>query len=368
MTQGTGLTTRAGAVQRLGERWLRELGDGDFVCSPAGLWLVLAAVAAGARGKTAAELEALLEVAGEDAAVAVTEAARELAGTDALAVATRVWSRVPVYREYREALPGIGFASSMDPAETDAWVKAATDGLIERLPARIDDGTLLALVNALVLKARWAVPFSPGQTADLPFTDAAGVEHAVPTMRRVLRPGEAWTVGGTHVVELRCRATTSGGEPARVRFVLGEEGAGAADVLPAAWASPELRRWVQADSIRLALPRFSLRTTTEITPQLPALGVRTATTPAADFSGMSPERLAVSVVAQEAVVKVAELGVEAAAVSAVLMNPSGPPPQPKTIVRIAFDRPFGVAVLDAGGEVPLFVGWQAGAPGAPGVA
>ncbi|MCX4822780.1 serine protease [Streptomyces sp. NBC_01142] len=367
-THGTALRSQAGAVQRLGERWLRELGTtggGDFVCSPAGLWLVLAAVAAGARGETARELEALLGVAEKDAAEAVTEAARELAGTDALGVATQVWSRVPVYREYREALPGIGFTSSMDPDEIDAWVNEATGGLIEKLPAKIADDTLLALVNVLALKARWAAPFSTGQTADLPFRDAGGAEHTVPTMRRVLRPGEAWTVGGTHVVELRCRAT-SAGEPARVRFVLGEEGAGAADVLPAAWASPELRRWVEADSVRLALPRFSLRTFTEITPQLPALGVRTATTEAADFSGMSPEPLAVSLVAQEAVVTVAERGVEAAAVSVVLMNPgSGPPPEPKTIVHIAFDRPFGVVVLDGSGEVPLFAGWQSGAPQAP---
>lgn len=41
------------AVQRLGEQWIRELaqpGGGSFVCSPAGLWLALTAVASGARG------------------------------------------------------------------------------------------------------------------------------------------------------------------------------------------------------------------------------------------------------------------------------------------------------------------------------
>lgn len=58
MGQATGLTTHAGAMRTLAERWLRVRGDGeqravdgDFVCSPAGLWLALGAVTAGARGR-----------------------------------------------------------------------------------------------------------------------------------------------------------------------------------------------------------------------------------------------------------------------------------------------------------------------------
>ncbi|GAA3370958.1 hypothetical protein GCM10020367_19680 [Streptomyces sannanensis] len=358
-TKETGLTGHADAVRTLAGRWLKELGDRDFVCSPAGLWLALAAVAAGARGDTAEELRDLLGVAGDEAARAVTGAARELARTDALGVATRVWSRVPVYREYREALPDIAFGP-MDPGGIDAWVREATGGLIERLPAAVDENTLLALVNVLALKARWELPFDGSATRHRPFTDAAGVVHAVPTMHRYLPSRDAWTVNGTHVVELRTLAER-GGEPARVRFVLGEEGAGPADVLPAAWASGRRRRPVKADAVALALPRFSLRRREDVTSRLPALGVEFATSELADFSGLSPERLRISEVVQEAAVKVAELGVEAAAVTAVVMTRGGPA-IPKRVQHIAFDRPFGVVVLDAGGEVPLFTGWQSGAP------
>ncbi|MGW1884189.1 hypothetical protein [Streptomyces sp. NPDC001970] len=119
-----GLVGHAPAVRGLGERWFRLLergGDEDFVSSPAGLWLALGAVAAGARGGTAAELRELLGVAEEEAAGAVTGVARAIAGTDSVAVATRVWSRVPVYRAYREALPDIGFGH-LDQDEIDAWV------------------------------------------------------------------------------------------------------------------------------------------------------------------------------------------------------------------------------------------------------
>ncbi|MFD0020341.1 serpin family protein [Streptomyces sp. NPDC058382] len=363
MTQETGSTTGAGAVRRLGERWIRELagtGGGSFVCSPAGLWLALAVVAAGARGETADELRAVLGVAEQEAADAVTAGVRELAATEALGVATRVWSRVPVYRAYREALADIGFGP-MDTAEVDAWVREATGGLIERLPLDISDEMLLVLVNVLALKARWEEPFEPGDTEDLPFTDASGVVREVPTMYGTPGPWDGWTVGGAHVVELRCRTERAGGAPARVRLVLGEPGAGAADVLPAGWAPAASRTPLDADVLSIAVPRFTLRTNVRVTDQLPALGIRLATSGGADFSGISPERLTIGQVVQETVVKVAEEGVQAAAVT-VLAAPGGAAPGPERCRHIAFDRPFGIVVLDGAGEVPLFTGWQADTP------
>lgn len=134
----TDATTTTGAVQRLAERWIRDgmaAGEGrggtgtgtGFVCSPAGLWLALAAVAAGARGATAAELRALLGTADREAAPVVTALARGLARTGALGVATRVWSRVPVLPAFQEALPDVRF-DPMDPAAADAWVREATGG------------------------------------------------------------------------------------------------------------------------------------------------------------------------------------------------------------------------------------------------
>ncbi|MGW6055169.1 serpin family protein [Streptomyces sp. NPDC055189] len=368
MTYGTEQVLPAVAIRGLADRWLPLMAGGrgseggvpgDFVCSPAGLWLALAAVAVGAREETAGELRELLGVAGEDAAGVVTEAAGALAGTDAVAVATRVWSRVPVYRAYREALPDVGFGP-MDPGDVDAWVREATGGLIERLPVVITPDVLLVLVNALALKARWEIPFEGAGTRDQDFTDALGVRHRVPTMHRPVPLNCAWTVGGASVVELKCRAE-GGRAPARVRFVLGEPGAGAAEVLPLAWA-PE-GRWtgIDAEQINMAVPRMSLRTRVDASEQLAALGVRWAFSEGADFSGMSPERLAISQVVQEAVVRVAEEGVEGAAVTAVPMAPGGAF-VPRRIEWLAFNRPFGVVVLDGAGEVPLFVGWQAGVP------
>jgi serpin B len=146
----TALTGHAPAIQALAARWLRLLADdadGDFACSPAGLWLALAAIAAGARGETAEELRGLLGVAGSEAAPAVTDAVRALAATDALAVATGMWSAVPVEDGYRAALPDIGFGELDGSAGIHEWVRKATDGLIERAPAEPAPDTALMLVS-----------------------------------------------------------------------------------------------------------------------------------------------------------------------------------------------------------------------------
>ncbi|MET9434445.1 serpin family protein [Streptomyces sp. NPDC006551] len=364
---GTDLATHTGAIRALAARWLPRLGDDDFVCSPAGLWLGLAAVASGARTRTAEELRELLGVEGGAAAEAVTAAGRRLGRTDGLAVATGVWSRVPVLPAFRRGLPSIGFGTLADgtaQSELDSWVARATGGRIDRLPIDLDGSEDLVLVNALALQASWLTAFPVAGTRDEPFTDGRGATTSVPTMHRRIPASWAWRVGGATVVELPCAGEE--GSAARVRFVLGADGDGPAEALAAAWAGHGTRERLRADGVELALPRFSLRTRTDVYEQLPALGITRAVRPDADFSGLCPSShgLCVAKVVQEALVEVAEQGVEAAAATVVAMTRGAASPRREVIEVIAFDRPFGVVVLDASGEVPLFAGWRSSAPAA----
>lgn len=335
---------------------------GDFVCSPTGLWLVLAAVAAGAGGETAAGFRAVLGAAGPDAAREVGEMVGELTATDALAVATGVWSRAPVRDGYRTSLPDVAFGPLGDRTAIDAWVRGATRGLVDGLAAPVSPAVRLLLVNALALRARWESAFEAGRTRPRDFRDAAGRVHQVPTMHGDIPRRDAWTTpGGVTVVELACKAV-DGVPGARVRFVLGPPDAGAAEVLPAAWSAERVR--VDAERVVIALPRLELRTVFDLKPHLGALGLRLATTAAADLSGMSAEPLHLEQAAQSCVLKVTELGVEAASATETYTVLSVA--VRRRVLRIAFDRPFGIVVLPAEGDVPLFTAWQATAPVDPG--
>ncbi|MFF0478561.1 serpin family protein [Streptomyces sp. NPDC004284] len=377
MTRGSD-GTEADAIRDLAARWLPLLGGGDFVVSPVGLWLALGVVAAGARGRTGEELRGLLGVEGEAAAEAVTRVGRRVAALDGVGVATGVWSGVPVREAFRRGVSGVRFGvlpwavlfalpDEVFPAtddlsfgeppdfqgEVDAWVRRVTGGLVPRMPVELDGTEDLVLLNVLALKASWASAFPGRLTRDEPFTDRFGVTRSVPTMRKRIPAGWVWCVGGVTVVELPCGGV-------RVRFLLGGEGDGPEDVLPAAWAGAGVRRALAADSVDLALPRFSLRTTTDALLHLPALGVTRALRSDADFSGISAVDLFIGGVAQSALVDVAEDGVEAAAVTQVAMIRGSAPP--RHTERIAFDRPFGIVVLDGEGELPLFAGWRSSAP------
>jgi serpin B len=374
----TGLMQQVSAIRGLAERWLAEVAgdpavraeDGNFVCSPTGLWLALTAASTGARAGTAQELRSLVGAAGPEAAAAARAATAALAGTGGLTVATGVWARTPVYREYRESLPEIRFGH-LDPSAPDAasaidtWVREVTRGLIGGLPLRQDREVLLVLVNALALQADWQSPFRPQDTVDRPFTDERGVEHRVPTMfQKLPRPTHAWTAPSrsgspVNVVALRCMAG-HGQEPVQVSFVLGEPGQPAAEVLPAAWAPHDQRRPMEADAVTFALPRLRLRTGLDVTQHLPALGAAQAASRLADFSGISPEPLTIGQFVQESVLKVNERGLEASAVTGYshVLSASVRPP---LIQHIAFDRPFGIVVFD-GSAIPLFTAWQSAAP------
>ncbi|MFJ5834856.1 serpin family protein [Streptomyces sp. NPDC093089] len=375
----------AHAIGALAARWIPRLGDDDFVVSPVGLWLALGAVASGARGATAKEFGQLLGVEGEAAAEAVTLVGRRLAASGGVAVATGVWSTVPVLPSFERGLPGVRFgvlpgavrgalpegvlgaADGVSPEEVpdaqgelDAWVREATGGRIERLPLDLDGSEDLVLLNALALKASWLTAFDGRLTREEPFTDGYGDTWRVPTMRKRIPAAWAWTVGRVTVVELPCAG--EGGAGPVVRFVLGADGDGLGEALPAAWAGPGERRAFAAESVDLALPRFTLRTKTDAKGQLAALGLDRAMRPEADFSGLSAADLFVDKVVQEAVVEVAEEGVEAAAVTQVTMTRGAAPPRHGVVERIAFDRPFGVVVLDGEGGAPLFAGWRSSAP------
>ncbi|MFF8697448.1 serpin family protein [Streptomyces albidoflavus] len=351
-------------MRELAERWLPRAGHGDFVLSPVGLWTALAALSVGARGATAAELGRLLGVDRATAARAVAGIAATLDATGALRHATGIWSRVPLEPEYVAALPGVT-CGPMDPAAVDAWVREATDGMVPGLPLDITDATPLVLADALVLKARWADPFSGSATRSRPFTAADGTTRAVPTMHRTFPAAQSWTTpDGVRVLDLACVTPDPGQRPARVRLALGPRRARPADVLAATWAPAAGRTPVDADLVAVALPRLTLRTTRDATGDVAALGAPRALTDAAEFGGLSPVPLALSQVVQEAVVRVAERGVEAAAVTAVAMRFGAPPPD--RLAPLVFDRPFGLTVLDGSGTLPLFTAWQSGIPEDPG--
>jgi serpin B len=222
-------TTAAASINAFGLDLLRAmLADGTLkpdenaVFSPTSIALALAMARAGAKGETAAQMDAVLHTSGWDAlgpglnaleqaltsrnatwqeeewlsgyedAVKVT---RELALRIAnAAFAQRDWAIEQAYLERIASTFGAGVRLvdyHADPEvarkSINAWVSDQTKQRIPELipppePARITPQTRLVLVNAIYLKAAWETEFSKDATMNETFTRLDDSRVGVPTM------------------------------------------------------------------------------------------------------------------------------------------------------------------------------------------
>jgi serpin B len=174
---------------------------GDLVVAPASLHTLLAMIRAGAAGRTATEMDAVLHATDVPLHTAGNALARELEERDAadgidLAIANRLWVQDglalsdgyvdTVVGNYGAALATTDFVADPDAARTavNRWVAGATrDRIAELFPAgSIDVTTRLVLTNAVFLDAAWQFELDPSRTSDEAFTLADGTVVDVPTM------------------------------------------------------------------------------------------------------------------------------------------------------------------------------------------
>ena len=178
-------------------RTLRADGTDNVVVSPYSIVSALGMVYAGARGDTADEMAEVLGYpdppesahAGLNA-LSLALARRERDGLE-LATANQIWARpnIEVRNEFVELLArhyGAPMAASDFRSEKviNSWVAERTkDRIPELFPAgSFTPETMMVLVNAIYLNAKWQRPFEPSMTAPGPFTRADGSTVQVPMM------------------------------------------------------------------------------------------------------------------------------------------------------------------------------------------
>jgi len=349
--------------------------SGNIVMSPASIAVALSMARAGARGQTAAEMDAVLRDLGTDehaAWLAALDSALnsrtgrfpDLAGEPRdvtlrivnAPFAQRGLALEPAYLDALASRFGAGlrlvdYATAAEAARRliNAWVSDQTEQRIRELLAAgdVDELTRLVLVNAIYLKAAWQIPFGEGATAPAPFTRLDGSVTEVPMMHGggelPYAAGDGWQavelpyVGGKLSMVVIVPADLAAFEAALDEATLGEVTGNLA-----------------THEVVLGLPKFGAESRVELGPALAALGMPTAFTDAADFSGITTqERLLISAVIHQANIDVDEKGTEAAAATAVVMRATAAPDR---VVTLTVDRPFLFALRDVETGAVLFLG------------
>jgi serpin B len=348
---------------------------GNLMISPASIAIALSMARAGARGTTADEMDRVLHDLGSDgladainaldaALAARTGTFKDSGGEDrevVLRIANALFPQRDMELEtaFLEAMASrfgagawlVDYAADPEAARLaiNAWVADQTEHRIPSIlnPGDVTENWRLALANAIYLKAAWQRPFIEDATAPASFELADGSTVSVPTMRTSgvvgYGTGDDWAavelpyVGGGLAMLIVVPDRLSSFEPG---FDAG--------VLDAIVASLEGRE------VDLRLPRFDVESRADLAELLGALGMPTAFSDGADFSGITTaEALRIASVVHQANMTVDEKGTEAAAATVVGFDTTGGRPEP---VELRVDRPFLVLLRDVPTGAVVFVG------------
>lgn len=329
---------------------------GNVMVSGTSLRQALGAAYVGAAGATAKEIAATFGFPEDprkaaSAARAEIDAWQKARGQGAeLTVANKIWvdKSMPVKPAYASLVAwafgapaqNVDFAKAPDEARrtVNGWVAEQThDKIKDLLPeGSVDAKTRAVITNAIYFKGKWVNPFPKDATKDEPFKLDAKKTANVPTMH-VTDQFRFAKAGNVKVIELRYI-----GNDLSLLVVLPDAVDGLAKLEETVTAD-QVDRWaaaLQSSRVNLSMPKFTFKWGGSVKGALQDLGVKTAFTDKADFSGiaMKPGDLTVSDVFHETWVALDELGTEAAAATGTVMKLTSMATGPATEMKV--DHPF----------------------------
>jgi len=236
--------------------------------------------------------------------------------------------------------------------DMNSWVNNNTHGKIPSIINRLDPQTRTALINAVYFKGEWEEKYT--FTKKRTFTDRSGTKKKVKMLEGTehayftVNDAEGF-VKDYHGGKLAFAALLPPENMTVDQYVKGLTGS--------AFIKGYKKRKTENILVYTRMPEFSYDDSISLEKPLRKLGVKTAFTGKADFSGISSTRMSIDEVLHKTHISVDKDGTEAAAVTAILMKATAAfPPQPQTIRKVYLNRPFVYAIIEKKTGVPLFIG------------
>ncbi|RZC42102.1 Serpin domain containing protein, partial [Asbolus verrucosus] len=330
----------------------------NFLTSPYSVETVLALLHSGCKGETAQEIRSSLHLPDDKSKMesGIKESLSVLKGNDEYKfhTANKIYIKdgVGIKEEFKKAatqiykadVENVNFAESSKAAKTmNDWVEKQTNNKIKDLISSkaLNEDTRAILINAIYFKGQWTEEFDKGSTKKNDFYKTKNDVIKVDTMHQYKT-----RFGYYENSELKAKFLEmpfEGGDISMV-IVLPDEREGLASLekqTEKVFAPQNLSR----ELVDVALPKFRVESTLELTRILKDLGVKKAfEAERADLSGIAGEKgdLIISEAVQKTYIDVAERGVEAAAATYINMIAGASPvfrkePEPKKFIA---DHPF----------------------------
>ena len=347
-------------------------GDANLILSPFNIVTALSMALAGARGHTAAEIQSVLHLrydATYDADLKALLAELANAGNtggNELLTANGLWVQkgFAIERDFADTLTNtyhapvtpLDFIGNPDAARSqiNAWTEEHTKDKIKNLfsPGSLGTRTRLVLTAAIYFYGKWQDPFLTSRTEPAPFVLPTGATAQANFMNQTSPFGYTETPSA-QILEMRYAGTGIAFDVLLPKTVTGLPD------LEKSLTAENLAGWLGNLSIRnvqVSLPKFRAESEFSLGKTLSIMGMPTAFTDKADFSGIvSKPGLAISEIVHKAFVDVSERGTEASAATGITMRPTAVF-RPKQAVVFRADHPFIFLIRDTRNGVVLFIG------------
>jgi len=356
-----------------------ESMDGNLFYSPYSISSALAMTYAGAEGKTAQEMAVVFNFLLEEDrlhpafnaldqyldGLAKQEVPDDMGDVFQLNIANAIWGQKDFNFEgdfldilatnYGAGLRLLDYVREPEKSRVtiNDWVSDQTEERIEDLipQGAINSDTRLVLSNAIYFEATWLESFEESLTEEKVFHGLDGEEFMIPMMSLGSDASFPYYQGeGFQAVDL----PYLGGQVSMLVIVPDEgkfadfEGNLNSEMLD------EIAGNLAYQPMFLNFPKFEFETEISLATILSKMGMPSAFSDGADFSGMTGNKdLFISDVFHKAFVSVDEEGTEAAAATAVLMELTSAPENP---LRLEVDRPFLFLIRDHQTNTVLFMG------------
>ncbi len=355
------------AVNDLTMKLYTELAENDsnLFFSPYSISTALAMVYAGARGETAKEMETALgfSPALHSSMASLIGSLNSISPEIAqLHTANAVWPAADktILSDYRNRVATNYFSeiTTLDYSKTEnarniinKWVEEKTYGKIKDIVSKgaISAKTPLALTNAVYFKSDWQSKFETAATKQDDFHTAGGKTVKTNFMNQT-GLFDYCKADGLELLELPYKA-----ERLSMYIILPENGkfSGIERTLTSQQFD-SLAAQAAKTNIRVSLPKFRLEESYDLNETLKKLGMVSAFSDKANFSGMNGLLdISIGVVLHKTFLDVYEAGTEAAAATYVGMKSMAVRDEPK---QFKADRPFMFVIRDNTTGTNIFAG------------
>jgi serpin B len=336
--------------------------DENMIFSPYSIYSCLSMTAAGAQGDTLREMKKVLRFPFNIAELSDAISANNASLHENLKIANSLWIapqfiiradfRKTIENDFQASVKSIDFSSTQTAANTiNQWIAQKTNQKITQLlsPNDLQSSTRLVLANALYFSGKFLKPFNPKFTASQSFWTDVTSNVDTPMMEQTslffYTEDDA-----LQTVALPMQAS----QIALVIFLPKEKiFSGLSSLLSSDKFKSTLDK-LGLQKTHVKLPKFTLTQRFDLNQALSQLGLTTAFTPNANFSGINGRLdLFLSNVLHEAYFAVDESGIVAAAATAAAISTLATAGEAKEFTA---DHPFIFALVDLQTKVPLFLG------------